>query len=75
MSAKPPDRRPPVGGYKPFRRKRSWGKPIALTLFVLLVAGRGVLHVMPINTAGLREGGERTRLGLPGAHRRRACPR
>src|SRR4051812_4602620 len=40
----------PAGGYKPFRRKRSWGKPIALTLLVLLVAGVGALHVMPINT-------------------------
>jgi hypothetical protein len=37
--------------YKPFRRKRSWGKPIAITLFMLLAAGVGVLHVMPISTA------------------------
>jgi hypothetical protein len=41
---------PPVGGYRPLRRKRSWGKPIALTLFVLLAAGLGALHLMPINT-------------------------
>jgi len=41
---------PPVGGYKPFRRKRSWGKPVALALIVLLAAGVGALHVMPINT-------------------------
>jgi hypothetical protein len=40
----------PVGGYRPLRRKSSWGKPIALTLFVLLAAGIGALHLMPINT-------------------------
>ena len=41
----------PAGGYKPIRRaRRSWGKPIALTLLVLLVGGIGYLHVMPINT-------------------------
>ena len=32
-------------------RKRNWGKPAAIALFVLLVAGVGVLNVMPISTA------------------------
>jgi hypothetical protein len=40
----------PAGGYRPLRRKRSWGKPIALTLFLALIAGVGALHVMPIAT-------------------------
>jgi len=41
----------PAGGYKPIRRsRRSWGKPIALTLLLLLAGGIGYLHVMPINT-------------------------
>jgi hypothetical protein len=31
--------------------RRGWGKPIALGLFVLLAAGVGVLHVMPIDTS------------------------
>jgi hypothetical protein len=30
------------------RRKIKWGRPVAITLFVLLVAGVGVLHVMPL---------------------------
>jgi hypothetical protein len=34
-----------------FRRPRKWGKPVAVTLFLLLVAGVGALHVMPISTA------------------------
>jgi hypothetical protein len=33
------------------RRPIKWGKPLAIGLFVLLVAGIGVLHVMPIGTA------------------------
>ncbi len=32
-------------------RPRSWGKPAAIGLFVLLVGGVGVLHVMPVSTA------------------------
>ncbi len=32
-------------------RPRKWGKPVALVLFVLLVGGIGVLHVMPLSTA------------------------
>jgi hypothetical protein len=43
---------PPVaGGYAPIRRRRSWGKPIATTLFIVLVGGVGLLHVMPLDTA------------------------
>ena len=36
--------------HKPFRRKTSWGKRVAVTLFLLLAAGVGALHVMPIST-------------------------
>jgi len=32
-------------------RPRSWGKPAAIGLSVLLVGGVGVLHVMPVSTA------------------------
>ena len=32
------------------REKKGWGKPIAITLFLLLVVGVGVLHIMPIDT-------------------------
>jgi hypothetical protein len=32
------------------RRPVKWGKPLAVTLFVLLLAAVGVLHVMPIPT-------------------------
>ncbi len=31
--------------------KKGWGKPIALTLFLLLLAALGVAHVLPIDTA------------------------
>ena len=31
--------------------RKGWGKPIAITLFVLLVIAVGVAHVMPIDTA------------------------
>ncbi|HEY8250672.1 MAG TPA: AsmA-like C-terminal region-containing protein [Burkholderiales bacterium] len=31
--------------------KKGWGKPIALTLFLLLVVALGVAHVLPIDTA------------------------
>ena len=40
----------PATAYRPFRRRRSWGKRIAVTLFLLLAAGVGALHVMPIST-------------------------
>ena len=33
------------------RRSMKWGKPAAIALFVLLVGGVGVLHVMPLSTA------------------------
>jgi len=42
---------PAPAAYKPFRRRRSWGKPIAFFLFILLAAAVAVLHVMPISTA------------------------
>ncbi|HEX7111656.1 MAG TPA: hypothetical protein VF216_04375, partial [Mizugakiibacter sp.] len=32
------------------RRKRNWGRPVALALFVVLLAGLGALHVMPVPT-------------------------
>ncbi len=38
----------PVVGSKP-RRPVKWGKPVALTLFVLLIAGVGLIHVMPVS--------------------------
>jgi hypothetical protein len=34
-----------------FRRPRKWGKMVSTTLFLALIAGVGVLHVMPISTA------------------------
>lgn len=39
----------PVKPSKP-RRPVKWGRPVAITLFVLLVGAIGVLHVMPIPT-------------------------
>ena len=33
------------------RRPVKWGKPVALTIFVLLIAAVGGLHVMPVGTA------------------------
>lgn len=33
------------------RRPMKWGKPAAIALFVLLVGGVGVLHVIPLSTA------------------------
>ncbi len=35
----------------PFRRPRKWGKTVAMTLFLLLLAGVGAVHVMPVSTA------------------------
>ena len=32
-------------------RPKKWGKPAAIVLFVLLIVGVGVLHVMPVSTA------------------------
>src|SRR5262245_9046728 len=32
-------------------QRKGWGKPIAITLFVLLVIAAGVAHVMPIDTS------------------------
>ncbi len=32
-------------------RPKRWGKPVAVALFVLLVGGVGLLHVMPMSTA------------------------
>jgi hypothetical protein len=34
-----------------FRRPRKWGKTVSMTLFLLLVAGVGAVHVMPLSTA------------------------
>ncbi|MGQ0543753.1 MAG: hypothetical protein ACT4P3_00255 [Betaproteobacteria bacterium] len=33
------------------RRQRNWGKPVAATLFLILVVALGVAHVMPVGTA------------------------
>ena len=48
--------------------KGGWGKPIALTLFLLLVIAIGVAHVMPIDTADHERAasealGQRVRIG------------
>ena len=32
------------------RARRGWGKPVAITLFLLLLVGVAVLHVMPVDT-------------------------
>jgi hypothetical protein len=34
-----------------FRRPRKWGKTVSMTLFLLLVAAVGAVHVMPVSTA------------------------
>ncbi|HUQ24702.1 MAG TPA: hypothetical protein VM140_03455 [Burkholderiales bacterium] len=44
----------PMGGIEApsLRRKKSgWGKPVAITLVLLLVAAVGVIHVLPVPTA------------------------
>ena len=41
-----------------------WGKPIAITLFLLLVIALGVAHVMPIDTADYERGASEA-LGQP----------
>ena len=40
----------PVKPPKPPRRPVKWGKPLAIGLFVVLLAGIGAVHVMPIQT-------------------------
>jgi hypothetical protein len=45
-------------------RPRRWGKPAAVALFVLLVAGVGVLHVMPLSTADYEKAASGA-LGVP----------
>jgi hypothetical protein len=40
-----------TGGAGARAERKGWGKPIAITLFVLLVIAVGVAHVMPIDTA------------------------
>ena len=42
--------RAPRAAAAPRAEKKGWGKPIALTLFLLLVVAVGVAHVMPIDT-------------------------
>jgi hypothetical protein len=45
-------------------RPKRWGKPVAIALFALLVAGIGVLHVMPVSTADYEKGAAEA-LGVP----------
>jgi hypothetical protein len=46
------------------RQQRSWGKPVAMTLFLVLVIALGVAHVMPIAT-GDYERAASTAVGRP----------
>jgi hypothetical protein len=46
------------------RRKMKWGRPVAITLFVLLVAGVGVLHLMPLPMADYEQAAS-SALGRP----------
>ena len=39
------------GGAAPRVERKGWGKPIAITLFLLLVVAVGAAHIMPIDTA------------------------
>ncbi|HEX2200174.1 MAG TPA: hypothetical protein VHG88_16355, partial [Burkholderiales bacterium] len=32
------------------RRRRNWGRPVSLVLFLVLLAGLGALHLMPVST-------------------------
>jgi hypothetical protein len=41
----------PRGQAARLEKKGGWGKPIAITLFLLLIVGVGVAHVMPIDVA------------------------
>jgi hypothetical protein len=43
--------KPRTGGAAARIERKGWGKPIAITLFVLLVVAVGVAHIMPIDTA------------------------
>lgn len=45
-------------------RPRRWGKPVAVALFVLLVGGVGLLHVMPMSTAEYQKAASDA-LGVP----------
>jgi hypothetical protein len=54
--------RPTRGGARAGRR--GWGKPIATTLFLLILVGVGVAHVMPIDTADYQRGATEA-LGRP----------
>lgn len=45
-------------------RPKKWGKPVAIALFVLLVAGLGALHVMPLSTAEYEKAASEA-MGLP----------
>src|SRR6266513_1145159 len=46
------------------RKERNWGKPVAITLLVILGGALGALHVMPISTADY-EKAAREALGQP----------
>jgi hypothetical protein len=55
----------PVSAAVPGRgRPRRWGKPVAIAVFALLVVGIGVLHVMPVSTAGYEKAASEA-LGVP----------
>jgi hypothetical protein len=43
--------KPRTAGAAPRIERKGWGKPIAITLFLLLVVALGVAHIMPIDTA------------------------
>jgi hypothetical protein len=43
--------KPRTAGAAARAERKGWGKPIAITLFLLLVVAVGVAHVMPIDTA------------------------
>jgi len=43
--------RPRAAGAARLEKKGGWGKPIAITLFLLLLAGVGVAHVVPIDVS------------------------
>jgi hypothetical protein len=54
--------RPTRGGAR--AERRGWGKPIATTLFLLILVGLGVVHVMPIDTTDYQRGATEA-LGRP----------
>jgi len=45
-------------------RPKRWGKPVAIAVFVLLLGGIGILHVMPVSTADYEKGASEA-LGVP----------